>query len=135
VGFKIPLKIHSLNLDLNFLPINLGPGSGEHGDCFHREISTREKRYHRKRSPNMSKSSIFPYMKSCSPLKIIRRFGGTCRLHLQDRRMSHSTHSDSYEGYYLLGYKLCSPLKVEFQQTTLHYIPYDRISLSAMTFT
>jgi hypothetical protein len=30
---------------------------------------------------------VFWYITPCSPLKINRRFGGTCRLHLQGRRI------------------------------------------------
>jgi hypothetical protein len=33
------------------------------------------------------KSTIFWDITPCSPLKVNRRFGGTCRLHLQGRRM------------------------------------------------
>jgi hypothetical protein len=34
------------------------------------------------------KSSIFCNITPCSPLKVSRRFGGTCRLHLQGLRIS-----------------------------------------------
>jgi hypothetical protein len=34
------------------------------------------------------KSCIFWDVTPCSPLKLNRRFGGTCRLHLQGRRIS-----------------------------------------------
>jgi hypothetical protein len=34
------------------------------------------------------KSSVFRDITPCTPLKVIRRFGGTCRLHLQGRRIS-----------------------------------------------
>jgi hypothetical protein len=37
------------------------------------------------------KSSIFWDIMLCSPLKLNRRFGGTCHLHLQDRRISQAT--------------------------------------------
>jgi hypothetical protein len=40
------------------------------------------------RSKNYRKSSIFWDITPCSPLKVNRRFGGTCRLHLQGRRIS-----------------------------------------------
>jgi hypothetical protein len=33
------------------------------------------------------KSSVFCDITSCSQLKVIRRFGVTCRLHLQGRRI------------------------------------------------
>jgi hypothetical protein len=35
----------------------------------------------------MLKSSIFWDLMPCSPLKVNRRFGGTCGLHLQGRRI------------------------------------------------
>jgi hypothetical protein len=35
------------------------------------------------------KSYIFWDIKTCSPLKINRRFEGTCRLHLQGRKITH----------------------------------------------
>jgi hypothetical protein len=34
------------------------------------------------------KSSVFWDITSCNPLKFGQRFGGICRLHLQDRRIS-----------------------------------------------
>jgi hypothetical protein len=34
------------------------------------------------------KSSVFCDITPCSPLKVNQSFGGTCRLHLQDRRIS-----------------------------------------------
>jgi hypothetical protein len=37
---------------------------------------------------NISKSSLFWDITQCSPLKVNRRFGGTCRLHFQGRRIS-----------------------------------------------
>jgi hypothetical protein len=36
----------------------------------------------------MKSSTIFCDITPCSPLKVNRRFGGTCRLHLQRRRIS-----------------------------------------------
>jgi hypothetical protein len=34
------------------------------------------------------KSTVFRYITPCSPLRVIRRFGGTYRLHLQGRKIS-----------------------------------------------
>jgi hypothetical protein len=34
------------------------------------------------------KNSIFRDITPCSPLKVNRRFGGTCRLHLHGRRIN-----------------------------------------------
>jgi hypothetical protein len=42
----MPLKIHFLQLHLNFFfPENCGAVSDEHGECFHQDISSMEKRY------------------------------------------------------------------------------------------
>jgi hypothetical protein len=40
----------------------------------------------------LTKSSVFLAMTPCIPLKGDRRLGGTCRLHLQGRRISHERH-------------------------------------------
>jgi hypothetical protein len=37
-------------------------------------------------------SFVFWDIMPCSPLKVDRRFGATCRLHLQGRRLSQTTH-------------------------------------------
>jgi hypothetical protein len=39
-------------------------------------------------SSRVMKSSIFWYITPCSPLKVNRRFGGTCRLHLHGPKIS-----------------------------------------------
>jgi hypothetical protein len=36
------------------------------------------------------KSSIIWDITQCKPLKLNRRFGGTCRIHLQGRKISHT---------------------------------------------
>jgi hypothetical protein len=38
------LKVHFSNSHLDFLPLNLGTVSDEHGEKFHLDISTMEKR-------------------------------------------------------------------------------------------
>ncbi|GFX83362.1 uncharacterized protein TNCV_908801 [Trichonephila clavipes] len=45
LGCSMSLKIHSLHLQIDFFPENLGAVSDEHGECFHQEISAIEKRY------------------------------------------------------------------------------------------
>jgi hypothetical protein len=59
------------------------------------------------------KGSVFWDKTPCSPLKVKRRFGGKCRLHLQGRRISQPRRQ------YEAGTK-------HFQRTTRNYIPEDR---------
>jgi hypothetical protein len=86
-------------------------------------------------------SSIFWDTTSCSPSKFNWRFGGTCRLHLQSRRINQarnrqeagSKHGDYFKLVSCLAY--FSNLKTEatcssetsndFQRTTRCYIPED----------
>ena len=42
------LKIHFLDSHLDFFPEKLGPFNDEHGERFHKDIATIEKRYQRK---------------------------------------------------------------------------------------
>jgi len=48
---NMSLKIHMLHFHLDFFPNNCGMASDEHGECFHREIATMEKRYQGKVVP------------------------------------------------------------------------------------
>ena len=50
---NMSLKLHFLHSHLQFFPENLGAVSDEHGERFHQEISTMEKRYRGKWSPSM----------------------------------------------------------------------------------
>jgi hypothetical protein len=47
------LKIHGLYSHLDFFPLNLGAVSNKHGERFHQDISTMEKRYAGKSLQNM----------------------------------------------------------------------------------
>lgn len=53
LGCNMSLKIHFLHSHLDFFPENLGAVSDEHGERFHQDISTLEKRYQGKWSPRM----------------------------------------------------------------------------------
>ncbi|UYV67602.1 hypothetical protein LAZ67_5001347 [Cordylochernes scorpioides] len=53
LGCNMSLKIHFLHSHLDFFPDNLGAVSAEHGERFHQDISSMEKRYHSKWSPGM----------------------------------------------------------------------------------
>jgi hypothetical protein len=88
------------------------------------------------------KSSIFRDITARSPLKVNERFGGTCRLHNQGRRISQTR--NQYEAginqkFAVLAtcfMLVSSPMKVEarcsseasvyFQRTICRYIPEDR---------
>ncbi|UYV63053.1 hypothetical protein LAZ67_2002987 [Cordylochernes scorpioides] len=53
LGCNMSLKIHFLHSHLDFFPDNLGAVNGEHGERFHQDISSMEKRYQGKWSPGM----------------------------------------------------------------------------------
>jgi hypothetical protein len=53
MGCNMSLKIHFLNSHLDFFLLNLSTVSNKHGERFHPDISTMEKRYARKSSKNM----------------------------------------------------------------------------------
>jgi hypothetical protein len=62
--------------------------------------------------------SIFRDATPCSPSKINGRFGGRCRVHLQDRRIRQARNQRESGG---LAY--FSTPSVDFQWTTQRYIP------------
>ena len=45
MGCNTSLKIHSLEAHLEFFPENLGEVNDEHGEIFHQDTMTMEKRY------------------------------------------------------------------------------------------
>lgn len=53
LGCNMSLKMHFLNSHLSFFPLNLADVSDEHGERFHKDISSMEKRYKGKWSPSM----------------------------------------------------------------------------------
>jgi hypothetical protein len=77
------------------------------------------------------KSSIFWDISSCSLLKVNRRFGGTCRLHLQGRRISQALLATCFILVYCLDYsstlkmeaKCSSETSFDIQRTTRRYVP------------
>jgi site-specific DNA-adenine methylase len=52
LGCNMSLKIHFLHSHLEFFPYNLGAVSDEHGERFHHDIASMEKRYQGKWSPS-----------------------------------------------------------------------------------
>jgi hypothetical protein len=78
------------------------------------------------------KSSIFWDITPCSPLKVNRRFGGTCRLHLQDRRISRERNQKPCYLLFCSAYSsslrmatCSSETSVDFQRATGRCIPED----------
>ena len=53
MGCNMSLKIHFLEVHLDFFPENLGEVSDEHGERFHQDIVTMEKRYQGKWTSSM----------------------------------------------------------------------------------
>jgi hypothetical protein len=80
------------------------------------------------------KSSIFWDITTCGSLKVNRRFGRACRLHLQGRRISRARNQGEsrWHAGFLLGLTLkmeatcSSETSVNFQWTIWSYIPADR---------
>jgi hypothetical protein len=81
------------------------------------------------------KSIIFWDMTPCSPLSFNRRFGGTCRLHVQGRRKRFRKPASRRVASYWFAEPISSTLKmeaicfsetsVETQRTTRRHIPED----------
>jgi hypothetical protein len=69
-----------------------------------------------------------------NPFKVNQRFGGKCRLHLQDRRISRARNQRENRWQAALGLffdsemeATCSPkTSVDFQRATKRYMPEDR---------
>jgi hypothetical protein len=71
-------------------------------------------------------SSVFWETTPCSPLRVNRNFGGTCRLHLQVRRISQSIILASCL-VYSSSLKTCSSkISVDLQRNTRRCIPEHR---------
>jgi hypothetical protein len=74
------------------------------------------------------KSFIFWDTTPCSPSKVNRRFGWTCGLHLQGRRINQARNQREVgkDSHYSLALKMeakcSSEMSVDFQRTTRHYI-------------
>jgi hypothetical protein len=88
------------------------------------------------------KNNIFWDTKSCSPLKLNRRFGGTYRLHLQVRKISQTRTQRESTWQSELGWfstrnleAICSSeTSVVFQRTTRRYIPEHSTLLLALYY-
>jgi hypothetical protein len=84
------------------------------------------------------RSSIFWDVTQCSPLKVNRRVGRTCRLHLQGRRISQARNQSEsrwqaevvpcldYSSTLKMEVTCSSETSVFFQWNTRRYVPKDR---------
>jgi hypothetical protein len=79
------------------------------------------------------KSSVFCGITPCSPLKVSRRFGKTCRLYIQGRKISHARNQRESRWQAELVSCLAnieatcsSESSVDSHRTTRRYIPEDR---------
>jgi hypothetical protein len=78
----------------------------------------------------LMESLVFSHITPCNPLKVNRRLGGTCCLHLQGGRISQARNwneasSRCYSSTLKLEAICSSETPVDIQRTTLHYIPED----------
>jgi hypothetical protein len=74
------------------------------------------------------KSTIFWDITPCSALKVNRRFGGTCRLHFQGRRIGRvrNQRGSKWQASTLKMGLICpTETSADFQRTTRRYIPGD----------
>jgi hypothetical protein len=85
------------------------------------------------------KSSIFWDITPCSPLRVNEPFGGTCRLHLQNQRISQPRNQNkdllatwftvvsflTYSSTLKMEATCSFEMPVDFQRTTRRYIPED----------
>jgi hypothetical protein len=71
-------------------------------------------------------SSIFWDITPCSPLKVNRRFGGTCRFHLQQSSACHLVSRSAYFSTLRMEVKCSSETSVHFQRSARRCIPEER---------
>jgi len=67
LGCNMSLKIHFLHSHLDFFPQNYGAVSDEHGERFHQDISSMEKRYQGKRNCGMLANYCWTLATMCLP--------------------------------------------------------------------
>ncbi|UYV80826.1 hypothetical protein LAZ67_19001886 [Cordylochernes scorpioides] len=74
LGCNMSLKIHFLHSHLDFFPDNLGAVSDKHGERFHQDISSIEKRYQGKWSPSMLSDYCWTLKKDVPQAKYRRKY-------------------------------------------------------------
>ena len=67
LGCNMSHKVHFLHSHLDFFPPNCGAASDEHGDCFHQDIASMEKRYSGKFSSVMLANYCWSVIRETSP--------------------------------------------------------------------
>jgi hypothetical protein len=84
------------------------------------------------RTSYILQSSVFRNISTCGPLKVKHNFGGTCRLHLQSRRITKQETSVKASGKQSLKIPLkmeatcSSEMLVDFHRKSRHCVPEDR---------
>jgi hypothetical protein len=72
---------------------------------------------------------------TCSPLKVSRCFGGTCHLHLQDRKISQARNQREADGsvcHLKMEAACSSEISVDFQRTTDYICAFEVFTAVAM---
>ena len=75
---NMSLKVHFLHSHLDFFPENLGDVSDEHGERFHQDIVTMEKRYQGKFKPSMLADYCWTLMRDTSNTEYKRKSYKKC---------------------------------------------------------
>jgi len=73
LGCNMSLKIHFLHSHWIFFPENCGVVSDEHGECFHQDISSMEKRYQRKWKCAMLADCCWTLARDAPPMEYKRQ--------------------------------------------------------------
>ncbi|UYV69610.1 hypothetical protein LAZ67_6004089 [Cordylochernes scorpioides] len=90
LGCNMSLKIHFLHSHLDFFPDNLGAVSDEHGERFHQDISSMEKRYQ-----GSLKGSLTERVKRKAPGEQIEETTG---IHSRPKTMDWTSRGDEEDG-------------------------------------
>lgn len=72
-GANMSLKIHFLHSHLDFFPPNLGDVSDEHGERFHQQMKSMERRYQGSWNENMMGDYIWFLIRQTNPEKYNRQ--------------------------------------------------------------
>jgi hypothetical protein len=83
-------------------------------------------------TPMVMKSSIFFDITPCSQLKVNRRFGRTCRPHLQGRRMSQARIQPENSAYHLLSLWFLAWLILRSRRWRRHVPPKCRLTFNGL---
>ena len=73
LGCNMSLKIHFLHSHLDFFPPNCGAVSDEHGERFHQDVATMERRYKGKWSPSLLADYCWTLLRDTSDIEYKRK--------------------------------------------------------------